>query len=109
MHTKHTTIYTMIQKNQKEYESSSKTSFRLFISHPVPKTFTPLHYTFQHFTFSHLHFIHLHFTTLSFGLTPFKFPTAPFHLTSQHFTSLHVTELVDDFRHTSIPFNSSRL
>ena len=66
--------------------------------------FTPLHYTFRHFTSSHLNFTQLHFTALSFGLTPFKFPTAPFHLTSLHFTSLHFTVLLDDFRHTSIPF-----
>jgi hypothetical protein len=56
-----------------------------------------------------LHFTQLHFTTLSFGLAPFKFPTAPFHLKSLHFTSLHCTALLDDFRHTSIPFISPRL
>jgi len=65
---------------------------------------TTLHYTFRHFASSHLNFTQLHFTTLSFGLTPLKFPTAPFHLTSLHFTSLHFTTLLDDFRHTSIPF-----
>jgi len=43
------------------------------------------------------------------GLTPFQFPTAPFHLTSLYFTSLHFTALLDDFRHTSIPFTSLRL
>jgi hypothetical protein len=65
--------------------------------HPVPKTFTPLHYTCRHFTSSHLNFTQLHFTALSFGLTPFKFPTAPFHLTSLHFTSLHFIALLDHF------------
>ena len=75
---------------------------------------TPLHYTCWHFSSSHLNFTHLHFTTLSFGLTPFKFPTTPFHLTSLHFTSLHFTPLhctalLDDFRHTSVPFISPRL
>jgi len=49
------------------------------------------------------------FTTLSFGLTPFKLPTTSFHLTSLHFTSLHFTALLDDFRHTSIPFTSPHL
>jgi len=68
-----------------------------------------LHFTTLHSTT--LHFItlvdtSLHFTTLSFYLNPFKFPTAPFHLTSPHFTSLHFTALVNDFRHTSIPFTS---
>ena len=56
-----------------------------------------------------LNFTQLHFTTLAFGLTPSKFPAAPFHLTSLHFTSLHFTALLDDFRHTSIPFISPRL
>jgi len=84
------------------------------VRQPVTKTFTTLHpttlhYTFLHFTSSHLNFTQLHSTTLSFGLTPFKFPTAPFHLTSPHFTSLYFTALLDDFRHTSIPFISSRL
>jgi len=32
--------------------------------HPVPKTFTPLHYTCRHFASSHLNFTQLHFTTL---------------------------------------------
>ena len=71
--------------------------------HPVPKTFTPLHYTCRHITSSHLIFTHLHFTTLLFGLTPFKFPTAPFHLTSLHFTSLHCT-----FKRSSPNFYSFR-
>jgi hypothetical protein len=80
--------------------------------HPDTKTFTTLHYICRHFTSSHLNFTQLHFTTLSFCLNPFKFPTAPFHLTSLHFTSLHLTSLhciLDDFRHTSVPFASSLL
>jgi len=72
----------------------------------TPPNYTSLHYTCRHFTSSHLNFTHLHFTTVSFGLNPFIFPTAPFHLTSLHFTSLHFTALVNDFRHTSIPFTS---
>jgi len=85
-----------------------------YVRHPVTKTFTTLHpttlhFTFRHFASSHLNFIQLHFTTLSPGLTPFKFPTAPFHLTSLHFTSLHFTALLDDIRHTPIPFISPRL
>jgi hypothetical protein len=72
--------------------------------HPVPKTFTTLVDTS-----TYLNFTSLHSTTLSFGLTLFKFPTAPFHFTSLRFTSLHFTALLDDFRHTSIPFDSSRL
>ena len=74
--------------------------------HYTSPNYTSLHYTFRHFTSSHLNFIQLHFTTLSFRLTPFKFPTAPFHLTSLNFTPLHFTALLDDFRHTSIPFIS---
>jgi hypothetical protein len=50
--------------------------------HPVPKTFTPLHYACQHFSSSQLNFTHLYFTSLSYALTPLKFPTTPFHLTS---------------------------
>ena len=82
------------------------------VRHPLNKTLSTLHPTTLHSTslhlstlhFSHLNFTQLHFTTLSFGSNPFKFPTAPFHLTSLHFTSLHFTALLDDFRHTSIPF-----
>jgi hypothetical protein len=89
------------------------------VRHPATKTFTPLHYTLPNYTSlhvttlvdtsSHLNFTQLHFTTLSFDLTPFKFPIAPFHHTSLHFTSLHFTALLDDFRHTSVPFISPRL
>jgi len=68
-------------------------------------TFTSLHYTCRHVN-SHLNFTQLHFTT---GLTQLKFPTAPFHLTSLHFTSLHFTALLEDFRHTYIPFTSTHL
>ena len=71
--------------------------------------FTQLHFTTLVDTSCHLNFTKLHFTTLSFRLTPFKFPTAPFHFTSLHFTSLHFTALLDDFRHTSIPFISPLL
>jgi hypothetical protein len=38
-----------------------------------------------------------------------KFPAAPFNLTSLYFTSRHFTTLLDDFRHTSIPFVSPHL
>ena len=51
----------------------------------------------------------IHFTSLSFGLTPFKIPAAQFHLTPLHLTCLHFTALLDDFRHTSIPFISPGL
>ena len=69
----------------------------------------PLQYIFRDFTSSHLYFTKIHFTTLSFGLTPFKFATVPYHPTSLHFTPLNFTALLDDFRHTSIPFISPRL
>ena len=36
--------------------------------HPVPKTFTPLHYTCRHFTSSHLNYTHLTCTTLNYPL-----------------------------------------
>ena len=108
----------MRKYDKRKFDTSSKLHM-IYISsnnvrHPVPKMFptlhtTTLHYPCRHFTSSHLNFTHIHFTTLSFGLTPFKFPTAPFHLTSLHFTSLHFTALLDDFRHTFIPFISPRL
>jgi hypothetical protein len=90
------------------------------VRHPVTKIFTTLHYTSPsypsfHFTTlvdttsPHLNFTQLHFTTLSSGLTPFKLPAVPFHLTSPHFTSRHFTALLDDLRHTSIPFIITRL
>ena len=114
-------IYNIYKIEPTEYEGmrwtkqlyNQHTSFDLFFfnnyRHPVTKTFTPLHYTCRHFTSSHLNLTQLHFTTLSFGLIPFKFPTAPLHPTSLHFNSLHFIALLDDFRHTSIPFTSSRL
>jgi len=127
---KHTTIYTIIKKNQKNIKEYNKRKIRIsskfhviyISSNNVIDTlllrlslyftrlhFTPLHYICRHFTSSHLNFTQLHITTLSFGLTLFKFPTAPFHLTSLHFTSLHFTALLEDFRHTSIPFISHLL
>jgi len=69
--------------------------------HSVTKTFTPLHYACQHFTSSHLNFTQLHFTTLSFGLTSFNYRSV-----SPLITTLHLTVLLDDVRHTSIPFTS---
>ena len=57
--------------------------------HPVPKTFTPLHYTSPNYT--SLHYTCRHFTTLSFRLTPFKFPTAPFHLTSPPYKDILIS------------------
>ena len=37
--------------------------------HPIPKIFTPLHYTCRHFTSSsNLNFTQLHFTTLHYPL-----------------------------------------
>jgi len=81
------------------------------VRHPVTKTFTTLHPPTLNSTtlVDTLHFTQLHFTSLSFSLTPFTFPNAPFHLTSLHFTSLHFTALLDEFRHTAIPFISPRL
>ena len=54
-----------IQKNMKE----TVKLHMVFVSsnndrHPVPKIFTPLHYTCRQFTSSHLNFTQLHFTTL---------------------------------------------
>ena len=137
MHTKHTTIYTIIQnrtnriwKNvirETDIQAANfiwsvyllimvdtlllRPSLHLSTLHFFLFKLHPttLHYTCRRFTSSHLNFTQLHFTTLSFGLNPFKFPTAPFHLTSLHFTSLHFTALLDDFCHTSVPFTSSCL
>jgi len=83
------------------------------VRHPVTTTFTTFNPTTLHYT-SKIQFLSfkLHPTTLHYPLiwlNPFKFPTSPFHLTSLHFTSLHFTALLDDFRHTSIPFISPRL
>ena len=89
-YSKHTTIYTMIKKDQKdtkEYDKrKSHISSKLHmiyissnnIRHPVTKTFTTLHPTTLHSTSLHLSTLHflLNFTQLNF---------TPLHYICRHF------------------------
>ena len=69
--------------------------------HPVPRTFTPLHYTCWHFTSSHLNFTHLHFTTLHYRLIWLNPISIPYRSISPHITTLHLTSLHCTFRRFS--------
>jgi hypothetical protein len=102
-HTKHTTIYTMIQKqnqnNMKNCDKNSPISRKLhmiYISsnndrHPVTKIFFQLHYSSRHFTPSHLKFhpnsLHLHPTRLHLHTTTLHLHPTTLHL---HPTTLHL-------------------
>jgi len=105
-HTKHTSVYTMIQNRTRRIwkecdKPNSHISSKLhliYISynndrHPVTKTFTTLHYTSQHL--STLHFF------------PFKTSPqphfSPLHNTCRHFTSFHLKLHPN---HTSLHFTT---
>jgi len=74
--------------------------------HPVPKTFTPLHYTCWHITSSHLNFTHLHFTILHYPLIWLNPIYISYHSISPHITTLHLTSLHCTFQWPSPHFYS---
>jgi hypothetical protein len=76
--------------------------------HPVPKIFTPLHYTCQHFISTHLNFTHLHFTTLHYSPNWLNASRIPYRPISYHITTLHLTSLHCTFRRLSSHFYSFR-
>jgi hypothetical protein len=99
--------------------------------HPPTLHYTSLHLSTLHFFLfklppTKLHYTSLHLSTLHFF--PFKLPQTtlqytsqtahlaephlkflPLHFIPHHYTSPQVTSLLDDFRHTPIPFASPRL
>ena len=56
--------------------------------HPVPRTFTPLHYTCRHFASSHLNFTQKHFTKLHYPLIWLNPIYISYRSTSPHITTL---------------------
>ena len=87
------------------------------VRHHVTKTFTTLHPITLHSTSLYLTTLHflpfkLHPTTLHYPLIwlnpiSISYRSISPHITTLHLTSLHFTTLLDDFRHTSVPFIST--